>query len=351
MSVNRLFFALLSTFLVYCAPPQVEETYRVAEGETMGTYYRISYRGDGAWKPHFDSILIAINEELSTYIPASAISSFNRMTAADSLVISYPENGERGARHFYRNMEAAQRIFEVSNGAFNPCVMPLVNYWGFGYSEKRPVTSVDSSRVDSLLALIDFAGVSWKMRGNDFILRKSIDHAELDLSAIAKGYAVDFLAEWIESRGCRHYLVDIGGEARTRGVNARGVPWTTGINTPKEDAGLRDIVAVLELDSAAVATSGNYRNFYEVDGRKYSHTISPFTGYPERSDLLSVSVIAGDCMTADALATACMVKGLDGARAMIEGLDGVEAYFIFSGETGNLQSVQSDGFSKYLKKE
>lgn len=351
MRKDRYIFILVLAFLASCVAREPVEPYRVAEGQTMGTYYRVSYRSDAAWKPRFDSMLVVINDELSTYIPTSAISRFNRMPASDSLVISYPNGGDPNARHFFRNMEAAGRIFEVSSGAFNPCVMPLVNYWGFGYSEKRPVTSVDSGRVDSLLALIDFTGVSWKVRGDEFILKKSIDHAELDLSAIAKGYAVDYLAEWIEAQGCRHYLVDIGGEARARGMNQRGVLWTTGINTPREDAGLQDIVAVLELDSAAVATSGNYRNFYEVNGRKYSHTISPYTGYPERSELLSVSVIASDCMTADALATACMVKGLEGARAMVESIEGVEAYFIFSDETGNLQSAQSTGFSQYLKNE
>ena len=346
--MHKFLALIFVSFLFACKPGGDDTVYRLVQGETMGTYYRVTYEGAKNHQYNLDSLLVAINDELSTYIPESAISRFNRMATSDSLVLTYADQDSIDW-HFHRNMEKAKEVYENSEGAFNPCVMPLVNYWGFGYTEKRPVTSVDSVKVDSLMKLVRFNDIVWGRNADSFFMKKVKKGIELDLSAIAKGYAVDRLAEWLEDQGCGNYLVDIGGEARGKGVNARGIIWTTGINTPKEGASEKDIMAVLELSNVAVATSGNYRNFYEVDGQKFSHTINPWTGFPERSQLLSVSVIADDCTTADAYATACMVKGLSDAKEMVEEIEGVEAYFIFSDDTGNLQAAQSTGFSQYLK--
>jgi FAD:protein FMN transferase len=337
--------------LVACVSRENPQPYQISQGETMGTYYRVTYRGTDTFDRQLDSLLIAANEELSTYIPQSVISRFNRLSAGDTLVIDYGEGVDVEVRHLYANLDASTFIHTLTDGAFNPCVMPLVNYWGFGYTGREPVTQVDSVRVDSLLGLVDLSSVKYWNEGRFFFMTKEKPGVELDMSAIAKGYAVDLLAEWLEDNGVGDYLVDIGGEARGLGVNAKGRVWSTGVNTPEEDAALDALFAVIELPDKAVATSGNYRNFYEVDGQKFSHTINPKTGFPERNRLLSVSIVAGDCMTADALATACMVKGMPEALHFIEEQDSVEGYFIFSDDTGNLTPEYSSGFSTYLKSE
>lgn len=347
--MRQLLILSVMVLLVSCVETADQVVYRKYRGETMGTYYQVSTPCDFGGKAVLDSALVALNMELSTYIPESLISRFNRSGTGDTLVVSYPAGGDRHHWHMLRNLDASQLVYEQSTGAFNPCVMPLVNYWGFGYTEKKPVEEVDSSLVDSLVGLTDFGQLSWWHSDSLFFMKKMREGLALDLSAIAKGYGVDYLAEMLEARGCSGYLVDIGGEARAKGRNGKGKIWTTGVNRPREGAEFEDIVAVLELEDASVATSGNYRNFYEVNGRKYSHTINPATGYPERSTLLSVTVVAEECAIADAWATAFMVMGKDRAQRAVEELTGVEAYFIFSDDTGNLQESRSSGFSKYLK--
>jgi thiamine biosynthesis lipoprotein len=313
------------------------------EGETMGTYYRVTYTGmeRPALKASLDSLLVALNQEVSTYIPSSTISRFNYGDLP-----SMDQASLEAAPHFLANLLRAEEIAASTEGYFNITIMPLVNYWGFGYTSKRPISAVDSVKVDSLMTFVGLDKYRLDQTPGQLQLTKVFPGTQLDLSAIAKGYGVDLVGKYLQQLGIQNYLVDIGGEAMARGD--KGSPdqaWRMGINTPREDAALNEIEVALALRDKAIATSGNYRNFYEVDGQKYSHTINPFTGYPERSKLLSASILANDCTTADAYATACMVMGLEKAYALVDSLPELEGYFIYSDEQGNLQTSATEGFA------
>lgn len=315
--------------------------YQKIVGETMGTYYAISTDREGVdIRSEVEKLLYDINIELSTYIDNSYVSKVNQ--GIDS--ICFVRDGEKTwPKHFHKNMLAAMDIYNKTNGAFDPTVMPLVNYWGFGYTDKKLPDNIDSIAVDSLNMLIGFDKVAYQKLGDSYCIYKRFPKIQLDFSAIAKGYAVDTIALKLESMGIMNYLVDIGGELRAKGVNKEGNKWTIGINTPSEDAQLTDMVKEVQISGKAMATSGNYRNFHDKDGVKYSHTINPLTGWPERSSLLSVSIIADDCMTADALATACMVLGSIKAASLINSLSGVEACFIVN-DNGNFSIKTTDSF-------
>lgn len=333
--------------LTACGPagdrtPAGERNYLQLEGETMGTYYRVTYADGGGrdFKSEIDELLRDLNMQVSTYIESSTISRFNR--AEETFELSEADT------HFLANLAQARIIYEQTDGAFDPTVMPLVNYWGFGYTEKKKITAVDSAVVDSLMQFVGMEKVMLSREDGRMILRKTLPGVQLDFSALAKGYGVDVVGQLLEAKGVRHFLIDIGGELVGRGESPRGVAWSVGINVPREEGAFSEIQQAMPLDNEAVATSGNYRNFYEVDGVKYSHTINPKTGYPERSTLLSASVFAGDCMTADGYATACMVMGVEEAYDLAARLSELEAYFIYSDAAGLMQVRYTDGLADVL---
>jgi FAD:protein FMN transferase len=342
----------LIAYACVSSPTAEEQDYLTLQGETMGTYYQVTYLDslDRNFQREVDSLLAAINMEVSTYIDTSTISFFNR--AEEKFDLGFGQSAENaaatGKRHFWVNLLAAREVFEKSGGAFDPTVMPLVNYWGFGYSEKKQVTSVDSAAIDSLMQFVGFNKVKMDESGQA-ILVKEKPGVQLDFSGCAKGYGVDAVGRWLEQKGIGNYLVDIGGEARAKGLSPRGDAWNIGINVPREDAGFAEIQTAMPLRDQSVATSGNYRNFYEVNGVKYSHTINPWTGYPERNKLLSASVLAKDCMIADAYATAFMVLGPEKALELASRLPGIEAYFIFSKEDGAMEISYTDGLKGVIK--
>ncbi len=310
-------------------------------GPTMGTQYNISYI-DSLERPMqaaVDSILNAINLEVSTYIDSSTIVRFNR---------SENDFAIHSAGHFAQNFYKARQVWEQSAGAFDPTVMPLVQYWGFG-TEKRPVRNVDSLRVDSLRAFVGLEKITFEDDGSTPMLRKADARTQLDFSGVAKGYAIDQIGAFLTEKGMENFMIEIGGEVLARGKNAQGEWWTIGVNTPARDAQVTDFQAIVDLRDQALATSGNYRNYYEVAGRKYGHTINPTSGFPEQSSLLSASVFAADCATADAWATAFMVMGLEKAYALASQLDEVEALFIFGDESGAFATKASPGFRDRLK--
>ena len=179
-------------------------------------------------------------------------------------------------------------------------------------------------------------------------LSKSAPGVSLDFSAIAKGYGVDAICELFDRKKLEDYFIEIGGEVRTKGKNPRQSPWIVGIATPDPDAALTDLKAQVKLSGMALASSGNYRNFYEVDGIKYGHTIDPKTGLPKTTDLLSASIFAEDCMRADAYATACMVIGVEAAYELISKTNGVEGYFIFGEKDGSMGVKSTDGATNFL---
>lgn len=319
----------------------------------MGTYYRVTFDNPSLeeMKPKIDSILQQLNLEVSTYIPQSTISRFNRADSVFNLS-THPTDGSVGNyenQHFLNNYRKAVEVHAQSKGYFDPTVMPLVNYWGFGYEEKKKLEAVDSALVDSLLQFVGMEQVSLRVYENTSVLYKSAPGVKLDFSAIAKGYGVDLVGQLLEDNGVEHYLVDIGGESLARGQSPRGDTWKLGINVPEEGAGMSEIQTAVPLKDQALATSGNYRNYYEVNGRKYSHTINAATGYPERNTLLSASVFASDCMTADAYATAFMAMGVEKARALAESLPAVEAYFIYGLPDGGMAVSYTEGLNAIFK--
>lgn len=318
--------------------------YRVIEGKTMGTYWRVTYSDSllRNFQQDVDLLLLDINLDISTYIDTAVVSRFNK--SADTIQLDTVRN-----RHFLANFQMAQTAYESSGGSFDPTVMPLVNYWGFGYTPKKPVTAVDSLVIDSLMQYVGMDKLELRQQPSGlWVLSKKIPGVQLDFGGTGQGYGVDAISELLEKRGITNYLVDIGGEQRSKGVSPRGDDWRVGINIPREDAGEREIQVAVPLRKLSVSTSGNYRNFYEVNGVKYSHTIQPHTGFPERNTLLSASVFSPSCLTADAYATTFMVLGLDKAHELADRLPYVEAYFIFSDDKGEMKVRYTDGLREWL---
>src|SRR5690606_3902528 len=241
---------------------EIIESERITvSGTTMGTTYRVVYL-DGErryFKASIDSLLIVFNQSLSTYISDSELSQFNRR---DSLVYGLP--------YMLPVLKKSQEVYGRSSGAFDPTVGPLVNAWGFGPEGATPKDSID---INQLLPLVGFDKISF----DEEMVRKSQPGVYLDFSAIAKGYAVDVVASLLEERGISNMLVEIGGELVARGVNDKGEIWKVGINQPDEKDFTNELFSIVALDNKALATSGNYRNYYEIDSVRYSHTIDPRT--------------------------------------------------------------------------
>ncbi len=354
MMLQKIFPLLFFVVLLGCEAPSSSKEQATPEavqlqGKTMGTYYRVTYldQQQRDFQAEIDQLLVEINEEVSTYIDTSTISRINQAQND----YSWSENVDKDRlNHFLRNFEVAHTVFEKTEGSFDPTVMPLVNYWGFGYTEKKPVTDIDRQKIDSLMQFVGFSKIALVKQEGAYSLQKKAPGVQLDFSACAKGYAVDAVGDLLKDKGISNYLVDIGGEASAKGQSPRGDAWKIGINVPREEAAVDEIQVAVPLNNQAIATSGNYRNFYEVDGVKYSHTINPKTGFPERSRLLSASVFAPTCVVADAYATAFMVMGYERAKALADQLPEIEAYFIVSQEDGNLQTDYTSGLNELFKK-
>lgn len=315
-------------------------------GKTMGTTYSITYQDVAQvnYKPQIDSILKAINQEVSTYIEDSDISLFNNEKATGKYIFNAKENP-----HFYANLKASKPIFEITSGSFDPTVMPLVNYWGFGYTEKRAIDKADETKIDSILQAVGYDKIKVAVNGDEVEVIKSNTSTELDFSAIAKGYAVDVISHFLALNKVEHFFVEIGGETYCKGMSKRGDEWALGINTPSKDAKLTDIKQIVRLTNKGLATSGNYRNYHVAeDGSIYAHTINPKTGFPQKSNLLSATVVAKDCMTADAFATAIMVMGMDKAVELSKTLEDIDIFLIYGNEKGEMLTYSSKGFEEYL---
>jgi thiamine biosynthesis lipoprotein len=236
----------------------------------------------------------------------------------------------------------SRRISEDTDGAFDITVGPLVKVWGFWF--KEPI-KVNQHIVDSLLPLVDYRGIRIE---NGRIIKKNQD-VMFDFNAIAQGYSVDLMGGFLEKNGIENYLIDIGGEVFGRGHKPDGSPWMVGIERPGKDADSeRQLSATIAVSNIAVATSGNYRKFYEVDGVRYSHTIDPKTGYPVNHSLLSATVVADSAAIADGYATAFMVMGVEKAKIYIESHPKLQAYFIYSDVDGSLKTWNSKGLEELI---
>lgn len=302
-------------------------------GQTMGTItYNVKYLSSDHedLKVEIDAVLGAFNQSLSTYIPDSEISMLNRTGQ-----LFHP------SEMFLDVMKSSAEVFQSTGGAFDPTVGRLVNAWGFGPDKIMRVP--DSSVIDSLknhvgFDLVTISGDTVKMNYGMY----------LDFSAIAKGYAVDLVANLLKSKNLENYMVEIGGEVVANGTNAEGEIWKIGIEDPLVAKDERKLLAIVKLKSLGMATSGNYRNYYTVGNRTIAHTIDPRTGYNTDHNLLSASVFAKDCMTADAYATAFMVLGLEESRKIAESAH-LDAFLIYQDTTGALKSYVSSGLQPLVE--
>ncbi|MBT8219118.1 MAG: FAD:protein FMN transferase [Bacteroidia bacterium] len=321
-----------------CRDAQDTSAYIKIHGETMGTSYNITcaYDQPELLTDRIEKVLAEVNQGMNTYDQLSLISKFNQSEKGMDFDLDTP-----AARHFYQNMAASRRIVKETNGYFDPTVGPLVNYWGFGPSGRNNINVIDSMAIDSVMQVISFNRVILKKEGDAFTIDKSDPGVQLDFSAIAKGYGVDKIAEEMNQMGIQDYLVEVGGETRLAGKNAKGQNWSLAISEPKINASFQSIAHILSITDRSVATSGNYRNYYEVDGQIFGHTINPFTGYPERSNLLSATIIHDECMYADAYATACMAMGLEQSLLFVNTNPEVSYLFLYTDSEGQLQSADS----------
>lgn len=304
--------AIIAVLLL--VPDQPKATYHTNQGRVFGTYYAIQYECTNDLHDSIRAAFADFDASMSMFNPSSTISRIN--SGADSLVDAYFEQ-------MYRT---AEDIWQLSDGAFDITVAPLVNLWGFGLKNRAHVTQ---EQVDSLLPHIGMQMIALA----DGCLHKSDPLVQVDAGAIAKGQSCDIIAALLQRNGCKNYLVDIGGEVVAKGNNAQGVAWRIGVTRPVDDASgaINEVQTVLQTTDIALATSGNYRNFYYDGEQKRSHTIDPRTGYPVQHSLLSATVRSSSCMRADALATACMVLGEENAIRMIEA-DSVSACYLIVGE-------------------
>ena len=293
---------------------EAEKEY-VVRGEAQGTTYTIKYLGDSVVgiKQLVDALLIDFDQSLSTYIPNSLISSFNQ---SDSIVID---------KNFKQVFLLSKKINNTTKGAFDPSIGPLIKAWGFDYSAPQ---EMDSAKVDSLLSICGFG----LFRLTDTLLIKTKKGATLNFNANAQGYSVDLMALELDKKGIENYYVELGGELKVKGKNKYGEKWVIGIDRPQGENLERKLGATISLENRAMATSGNYRKYYEVNGKRYSHTLNPKTGFPAENSLLSATVIAADCGTADAYATAFMVMGKEEAILFLESHPELSAYLISASE-------------------
>ena len=309
--------------------------YYPIQGFTQGTTYSITYQHPTRHdiQGEIDSLLKEFDSSLSTYEPNSLISAINR-NLPDVLTDSM----------FRTVFRESARVYQLTGGAFDITLGPVINAWGFGPGDKL---EVDSALIDSLLQFVGMEKVF--LEGERIV--KSHPQVQLNVNAIAQGYAVDVVASYLEELGCRNYMVEIGGEIRTRGVNPKGNFWRIGVDRPEFGNMIpgQQLQVIISMHNRSLATSGNYRKFYEKDGVRITHTLDPATGYPKESELLSVTILCDKCITADAYATACMAMGLEKAKDFVEDKKGVDAYFIYGDELGAYQVWYSEGLNKYME--
>lgn len=310
-------------------------TFTRIEGSVFHTFYHIQYADSIDYHKEIKQLFAEFDGSLSMFNDTSVIS---RMNQNDSDVI---------ANHYVRTVfEKALEVSNRTNGAFDITVAPLVNLWGFGFKNSD---NVNQQMIDSILTFVGYQGVCLDVEGH---LHKNDPRTILDASSIAKGYMCDIVAEFLKGKGVNDYMIEIGGELAIGGRNSQGKIWSVGINQPVNDSlqiGQPELRDIMHLTDCGVATSGNYRNFYYKDGQRYAHTIDPKSGYPVQQDILSSTVIAPDCMTADAYATAFMVMGSEHALRVLEADTTLMAYFIVAvPDTDDTDVVYSPGLKKML---
>lgn len=327
------FLLILIIGSIFVIRQQRNTPFQKDEGMVFGTIYHITYQSDTNYQKEIEAELQKVDNSLSPFNKTSIISRINRneKVKVDEM--------------FSEVFQLAEKISGDTDGAFDITVAPMVNAWGFGFKTGNPPTL---QTIDSLRAIVGFHTVFLQ---DGYVIKKN-PKTMLDCSAIAKGYGTDVVARFLKKKGVQNFMVEIGGEIVVNGNSEKLQPWRIGINKPTDDSlntsqAIQDVVSVSNI---AMATSGNYRNFYYKNGKKYAHTIDPKTGYPVQHNILSATVFADDCATADAYATSFMVLGLDGAKKILEKHPELCAYLIYSDQKGNNQIWYSPSLQKKLGK-
>ncbi|MGI0107547.1 FAD:protein FMN transferase [Salinimicrobium sp. WS361] len=335
MTFLRPVFLLLSFFLILSCSKADKQ--RNAYGEALGTTYAISYYSEDMipLDKALDSIFERVNQSMSTYMESSDISRINR---GDSLV--------EVDTLFQNVFKLSKDVWQHSNGYFDPTVGDLVNQYGFG-PESGP-KEIDSVTIDSLMRSVGFQKL--ELKGNKLV--KETPEIYLDFNAIAKGYTIDLIGHYLNSKGVEDYLIELGGELLAKGVNRkRESYWTVGIDDPTQEEGQRELTATIGLQDKAMATSGNYRK-HRTDsetGAQYVHTINPLTGFAQKSDLLSVTVLAENCALADAYATAFMAMGFDLSKMVLSQNKDLDAFLIYATLGGEMREYATPGFKELME--
>lgn len=331
-AISSLVILILAIGAYFWFTPQKQ--YFHEQGKIFGTIYHFTYESSASLKEELEAELKQFDLSLSPFNKQSIITKVNQN---DTTVVLDD--------WFITVLNKSFEISAKTENAFDITVAPLVNAWGFGFKKKEQITP---ELIDSLL---QFVGIEKVKLVNGKVV-KTDPRLILNCSAIAKGYACDVIGELLARRGCTNYMVDIGGENVCRGVNSKGQTWRTGISKPIEHYGVdrNSLQEVFAFSNGAVATSGNYRNFYYEGGKRYAHTIDPKTGYPIQHELLSATVFAKNCITADAYATAFMVLGLEKAMAIVEADPELEGYFIYTDGSDQYQTCYSKGLEDVIQK-
>jgi thiamine biosynthesis lipoprotein len=332
--IKRIPFILIVLVAVLSCNRHVELKKVVLQGETQGTYYAITYYDPEGrvFQKSVDSLLGVIDNSLSLWVDSSLISRINRGDTA-----AVPDE------HFIYNFMLAKEVSAATDGYFDFTIGPLVSAWGF---HRKNRIEMNDRIVDSLKALVDFR----KVRLENKRIVKDDPRISFDFNAIAQGYTVDLLAELLDGFGIEHFIVDVGGEIVARNRKPDGSMWRVGIEAPAADKNdERKIEKVVFLQNKGLSTSGNYRKYFEHDGKRFSHSIDPTTGYPVQHNLMSVTVLAESAAIADAYSTAFMVMGIDKALEIIPLLGGIEAFFIYY-EDGQYKTKATPGMESLMEK-
>ncbi|OFZ63746.1 MAG: hypothetical protein A3D92_20670, partial [Bacteroidetes bacterium RIFCSPHIGHO2_02_FULL_44_7] len=343
---RRILSWFVTINILFACSPEPSEKLEI-QGTAQGTTYSIIITDPGAdvQKAEIDSIFRIFDLALSTYIDQSVVSRINNSTGDLSL---------RDEKDLFRRCyNLSQEIYRKSNGYFDPSVFPLVKGWGFMSDLKHPL---DSTSVDSILQFVSFDFGKYHsvvFDGGNIDFQKTHPSFKLDFNAIAQGLSVDIVDEFLQAKGLKNYYIEVGGEIVARGKNDEGKKWRIGVDTPVKNATTRELENVLHVSDKAIATSGNYRNFYTYEGKEYAHTLDPKTGFPVRHSLLSVTVVADDAGRADAYATLFMVLGTDKALEFIKTHpeEKLSAYFLDADGKGGIRRTFSPGFDVFLTAE
>jgi len=324
--MRHFLFTLLLLIVFSCKQDQKNTK---LTGDVFGTTYSIQYYSEESddFQQQIDSLFYVINKSMSTYQTNSDISKLNRNESVEV------------DEHFKKVFSASQVIYEATEGVFDPTIGVLVNAWDFGPEGK--IISLDSLKIDSLMLSVGLNKV--KLVGNTII--KENTNTFIDFNAIAKGYGVDVIADFLESKNIENYIVEIGGEIRCKGTNIeKQKPWKVGVEMPHFD-GTQSIMKAISLHDESMATSGTYRKFKTDSlGNRYSHIIDTKKGYPSKTNLLSISVIADDCMTADGYATAFKAMGIEKVKGFLKTHPELKVFLIFENDKQELETLSLNGF-------